>query len=73
MMILVVITVSTFLVTMTLAFAATNLNSSKSNIYRSSQDAQANEGGSIEQQSTNTCDCPSNGDQVSSGDEKWHG
>ncbi|MGH9926421.1 MAG: hypothetical protein ACRD5B_13705, partial [Nitrososphaeraceae archaeon] len=71
MMILVVVTLLTLLVTMTAtqAFAATNLNSSKSNIYRSSQNAQANEGGSVEQQSTNTCDCPSNGDQVASGDE----
>jgi hypothetical protein len=50
-------------------FAAANLNSSKSNIYRASQNAQANEGGSVEQHSTNTCDCPSNGDQVASGDE----
>ena len=67
-----VATLATLLFIMTLtqqAFAATNLNSSKSNIYRATQNAQSNEGGSVEQQSTNTCDCPSNGDQVASGDE----
>jgi hypothetical protein len=56
-------------VTQQQAFSAINLNSSKSNIYRATQDAQANEGGSVEQTSTNTCDCPSNGDQEASGDE----
>ena len=71
MMIAVVATLVTFLLTMTVTevFAAVNLNSSKSNIYRATQDAQANEGGSVEQTSTNTCDCPSNGDQEASGDE----
>jgi hypothetical protein len=62
MMIVVVTTLVAFLVTMsvTQAFAAINLNSSKSNIYRSTQNVQSNEGGSVEQVSTNTCDCPSN-------------
>lgn len=71
MMTVVVATLTILLITMTVtqAFAAVNLNSSKSNIYRSTQNAQSNEGGSVEQQSTNTCDCPSNGDQVASGDE----
>ena len=71
MMIVVVTTLAALLVTMaaTQAFAAINLNSSKSNIYRATQNAQANEGGSVEQTSTNTCDCPSNGDQEASGDE----
>lgn len=71
-MIVVVATLATRLVTMTVtqrAFAATKLNSSKSNTARSTQNVQSNEGGSVEQQSTNTCDCPSNGDQVASGDE----
>ena len=73
MYILSVATLATLLFLMTVtqeqAFAAINLNSSKSNIYRATQNAQANEGGSVEQQSTNTCDCPSNGDQEASGDE----
>jgi hypothetical protein len=71
MMIVVVTTLAALLVTMaaTQAFAAINLNSSKSNIYRATQNAQSNEGGSVEQTSTNTCDCPSNGDQEASGDE----
>lgn len=71
MMIVLVTTLSALLVTMaaTQAFAAINLNSSKSNIYRATQNAQSNEGGSVEQTSTNTCDCPSNGDQEASGDE----
>jgi hypothetical protein len=73
MYILSVVTLSTLLFLMTLtqqqAFAATNLNSSKSNIYRATQNVQSNEGGSVEQTSTNTCDCPSNGDQEASGDE----
>jgi flagellar basal body-associated protein FliL len=63
MTILVVVTVFTLLVTMTAtqAFAAKNLNSSKSNIYRSTQQIQDIEGGgSGEQVSTNTCNCPSN-------------
>ena len=62
MMIIVVSTLAALLVTMaaTQAFAAINLNSSKSNIYRSTQNVQSNEGGSVEQVSTNTCDCPSN-------------
>jgi hypothetical protein len=62
MMIVVVTTLFALLVTMsvTQAFAAINLNSSKSNIYRSTQNVQSNEGGSVEQVSTNTCDCPSN-------------
>jgi hypothetical protein len=61
MTIVVVITVATLLVTVTAtqAFAAINLNSSKSNIYRSTQHVQSNEGGSVEQVSTNTCNCPS--------------
>jgi hypothetical protein len=61
-MIVVVTTLVALLVTMTVtqAFAAINLNSSKSNIYRSTQNVQSNEGGSVEQVSTNTCDCPSN-------------
>jgi len=71
--ILSVATLATLLFLMTLTqqqvFAATNLNNSKSNIYRATQNAQANEGGTVEQTSTNTCDCPSNGDQVASGDE----
>jgi hypothetical protein len=71
MMIVVVTTLAALLVTMaaTQAFAATNLNSSKSNTYRATQNVQSNEGGSVEQTSTNTCDCPSNGDQEASGDE----
>lgn len=71
MMIVVVTTLAALLVTMaaTQTFAATNLNSSKSNIYRATQNVQSNEGGSVEQTSTNTCDCPSNGDQEASGDE----
>ncbi|MGH9976658.1 MAG: hypothetical protein ACRD8Z_12620, partial [Nitrososphaeraceae archaeon] len=55
MYILSVATLATLLFIMTVtqqAFATTNLNSSKSNIYRNSQNAQANEGGSVEQQST---------------------
>ena len=59
----VVVTVATLLVTVTIttqAFAAINLNSSKSNIYRSTQSVGSNEGGSVEQTSTNTCECPSN-------------
>jgi hypothetical protein len=70
-MIVLVTTLAALLVTMaaTQAFAAINLNSSKSNIYRATQNVQSNEGGSVEQTSTNTCDCPSNGDQVASGDE----
>jgi len=62
MMSLVVVTIATILITMTetQAFAAVNLNSSKSNIYRSTQNVQSNEGGSVEQTSTNTCNCPSN-------------
>jgi hypothetical protein len=62
MTIVVVVTLATILVTVTAtqAFAAVNLNSSKSNIYRSTQHVQSNEGGSVEQVSTNTCDCPSN-------------
>ena len=45
----------------TQAFAAKNLNSSKSNIYRqSSSQNQYVEGGSAEQVSSNTCNCPSN-------------
>jgi hypothetical protein len=70
--ILSVATLATLLFIMTVTqqvFAATNLNSSKSNIYRATQNVQSNEGGSVEQQSTNACDCPSNGDQVASGDE----
>lgn len=71
MMIVLVTTLAALLVTMaaTQAFAAINLNSSKSNIYRATQSVQSNEGGSVEQTSTNTCDCPSNGDQEASGDE----
>jgi hypothetical protein len=71
MMIALVATLAALLVTMaaTQAFAAINLNSSKSNIYRATQNAQSSEGGSVEQTSTNTCDCPSNGDQEASGDE----
>ena len=72
MYILSVVTLATLLFLMTVtqqAFAATNLNSSKSNIYRATQNVQSNEGGSVEQTSTNTCDCPSNGDQEASGDE----
>ena len=73
MYILSVATLATLLFLMTVTqqqiFAATNLNNSKSNIYRATQNAQANEGGSVEQTSTNTCDCPSNGDQDASGDE----
>ncbi|MGH9988298.1 MAG: hypothetical protein ACRD8W_30555 [Nitrososphaeraceae archaeon] len=71
MMIVLVTTLAALLVTMaaTQAFAAINLNSSKSNIYRATQNAQSNEGGSVEQTSTNICDCPSNGDQEASGDE----
>jgi len=74
MYILSVATLATLLFTMTVtqqqqAFAAINLNSSKSNIYRATQNVQSNEGGSVEQTSTNTCDCPSNGDQEASGDE----
>lgn len=71
MMIVLVTTLAALLVTMaaTQAFAAINLNSSKSNIYRATQNVQSNEGGSVEQTSTNTCDCPSNGDQEASGDE----
>lgn len=72
MYILSVATLATLLFLMTVtqqSFAATNLNNSKSNIYRATQNVQSNEGGSVEQQSTNTCDCPSNGDQVASGDE----
>jgi hypothetical protein len=70
-MIVLVTTLAGLLVTMaaTQAFAAINLNSSKSNIYRATQNVQSNEGGSVEQTSTNTCDCPSNGDQEASGDE----
>jgi hypothetical protein len=62
LMIVVVTTLFAPLVTMsvTQVFAAINLNSSKSNIYRSTQNVQSNEGGSVEQVSTNTCDCPSN-------------
>jgi hypothetical protein len=69
--VIVVATLTTLLVTMSIAqaFAATNLNSSRSNIYRATQNVQSNEGGSVEQTSTNTCDCPSNGDQEASGDE----
>jgi hypothetical protein len=70
--ILSVATLATLLLIMTVTqqgFAATNLNNSKSNIYRATQNALANEGSSVEQQSTNTCDCPSNGDQEASGDE----
>lgn len=61
MMFVLVATLSTLLVTMTVtqAFAAISLNSSKSNIYRSTQNANSNEGGSVEQTSTNTCNCPS--------------
>jgi hypothetical protein len=61
-MIVVVTTLVVLLVTMSLtqAYAAINLNSSKSNIYRSTQNVQSNEGGSVEQVSTNTCDCQSN-------------
>lgn len=61
-MILTVVTLATLLVAVTVteqAFAAINLNSSKSNIYRSTQNAQPSEGGSVEQTSTNTCNCPS--------------
>lgn len=60
--IVVVVILATILVTVTAtqALAAVNLNSSKSNIYRSTQYVQSNEGGSVEQVSTNTCDCPSN-------------
>ena len=82
-MIVVVVTLSMLLVTMiaTQAFGATNLNSSKSNIYRSTQNVQANEGRSVDYQSTINCDCPSDddntyqiessdsGDQVISGDD----
>jgi hypothetical protein len=62
LMIVVVTTLGALLVKMSLtqAFAAINLNSSKSNIYRSTQYVQSNEGGSVEQVSTNACDCPSN-------------
>jgi hypothetical protein len=72
--ILSVATLATLLFTMTVtqqqqALAAINLNSSKSNIYRATQNVQSNEGGSVEQTSTNTCECPSNGDQEASGDE----
>jgi hypothetical protein len=73
MYILSVVTLAALLFLMTVtqqqAFAATNLNSSKSNIYRATQNVQSNEGGSVEQTSTSTCDCPSNGDQEASGDE----
>jgi len=48
-------------VTTTQAFAASSLNSSKSNIYRqSTQQNQTIEGGSGEQISSNTCTCTSN-------------
>jgi hypothetical protein len=48
-------------VTATQAFAATNLNSSKSNIYRqSTHQNQTIEGGSGQQVSSNTCTCTSN-------------
>ena len=51
MMLAIVATLATLLVSMTVTevFAATNLNSSKSNIYRSTQNAQSNEGGSVQQ------------------------
>lgn len=57
----IVATLATLLVTMTVTevSAAINLNSSKSNVYRSTQNAQPNEGSSVEQTSTNTCNCPS--------------
>jgi outer membrane lipoprotein-sorting protein len=45
------------------AFAATNLNSSKSNIYRQSANQnQVVNGGSATQESTNVCNCPSDDD-----------
>jgi cytochrome c5 len=49
------------MVTTTQAFAAINLNSSKSHVYRSTQQNQAiDNGGSGEQVSTTTCNnCPS--------------
>ena len=49
------------MVTTTQAFASKNLNSSKSNIYRSTIQDQNIEGGSSgEQVNTSTCNCPSN-------------
>lgn len=62
MMVVVVATLATLLVAMSVTqqgFAAINLNSSKSNIYRATQNVGSNEGGTVEQTSTNTCDCPS--------------
>ena len=70
MTILIVLTITTLLVTVisTQAFAVKNLNSSKSHIYRSTQQIQVIEGGgSGEQVSTTTCsNCPSNDNVVSS-------
>ena len=51
MYILSVATLATLLFLMTVTqqvFAATNLNSSKSNIYRATQNVQSNDGGSVE-------------------------
>lgn len=61
--ILVVVAVATFLVaaTATHVLAATNFNSSKSNVFRqSTHQNQTIEGGSGEQISSNTCTCTSN-------------
>jgi hypothetical protein len=46
------------------AFGATNLNSSKSNVYRqtTNQNQVVNGDGPATQTSTNTCDCPSDDD-----------
>lgn len=62
-MIVVLVMVAMLLVTVisTQAFATSSLNSSKSYIYRSTQQIQDIEGGgSGEQVNTNTCKCPSN-------------
>jgi hypothetical protein len=56
MTVILVATLSTLLVTMTViqvAFAG-NLNNSKSNVYRSTQNVESNEGGPVEQTSTST-------------------
>jgi hypothetical protein len=56
MMVILGATLSTLLVTMTVTQEALagNLNSSKSNVYRSTQNVESNEGGSVEQTSTFT-------------------
>jgi outer membrane lipoprotein-sorting protein len=60
----------TFAATATQAFAAKNLNSSKSNIYRqsTSQSQSVNEG-SAQQESTSICNCPSNDITVINNDD----